>query len=148
MAQMKITLHISFPGNCEEAFRFYQHCLGGEITTMLKWGDSPIANLFPLAWHGKICHATLDLGAAVLHGADPPPREQERFGGFQILLGVEDAARVEEVFKALAEDGAVKLPLQKTFWAERYGILVDKFGVQWKVQSQEPPEARVQSQVS
>jgi PhnB protein len=133
---MKITLHISFPGNCETAFRFYQRCLGGELAMMLTWGDSPIAKMVPPDWHGKICHATLNLGASVLAGADPPPQEYERPTGFQILLGLEDVARAEQVFKALTESGTVKMPLQKTFWAERFGVLVDQFGVQWEIQSQ------------
>jgi PhnB protein len=138
---MNITLHISFPGTCEAAFRFYQRCLGGEMATMLTWGDSPSAEMVPPEWRGKICHATLRLGKATLAGADPPPQAQERPGGFQILLEVEDAARAEQVFAALAENGAIKMPLQKTFWTERFGILVDQFGVQWEVQPQAPQSA-------
>jgi PhnB protein len=140
LGEMKITLHVSFPGNCEAAFRFYQSCLGGEITTLLTWGASPISGMVPAEWREKICHAALDLGTSVLAGVDPPPADYVRPGGFQILLEMEDIAKAEEVFKALGEDGTVTLPLQQTFWAERFGVLIDKFGVQWEIQSQANPK--------
>ncbi|RXH58299.1 VOC family protein [Granulicella sibirica] len=133
---MEITVHLGFPGTCETAFRFYERCLGGTITTLLTWGESPIAGMVGEDWRGKVCHATLDLGGSLVMGVDTPPLEYERIGGFQMLLKVESVGRAEEVFAALGQGGTVKMALAETFWAERYGIVVDQFGVTWEVQAQ------------
>lgn len=138
---MKLTLHLSFAGECEAAFRFYQGCLGGEITTLLTWGESPLAEMVPFAWRGKICHASLEFEGCVLAGVDPPPSEYGQPSGFQVLLELEDIARAEKVFAALAEGGTIKVAMQRVFWAERFGVLIDRFGVQWEVQGQTAPTA-------
>ena len=138
---MEVTVHLGFPGTCEAAFRFYERCLGGRITTLLTWGESPIRNMVEADWRVKICHATLDLGESVILGVDTPPLEYERMNGFQMVLKVESAGRAEEVFAALGEGGRVKMPLAETFWAEQYGIVLDQFGVTWEIQSQVTPSA-------
>jgi len=100
---------------------------------MLPWGNSPMANEVPRAWREKICHATLMVGGNVLAGADIPAEQYERPAGFQVLLGIDDAEEAERVFHALAENGMVKMPLRKTFWAARFGALVDRYGVAWEI---------------
>jgi PhnB protein len=130
---MTLDLHISFGGQCEAAFNFYERCLGGKIETMLTWGNSPMANEMPPEWHAKICHATLTVGGSALAGADVPPEQYVRPVGFQVLLGIDDPADAERIFQALADNGTVKMPLQKTFWAARFGALIDQFGVPWEI---------------
>ena len=130
---MKLNTHINFGGQCEAAFRFYERCFSGKIVTMLKWGDSPMANEVPPEWSDKICHATLTIEGSELAGADVPPEQYEDPRGFQVLLGIDIPEDAERVFNELAEHGLVKMPLQKTFWAVRYGIVVDRFGVPWEV---------------
>jgi len=130
---MRLDLHISFGGECEAAFRFYERCLGGKIETMLTWGDSPMANAVSPEWREKICHASLTVGAGALAGVDALPGQYERPTGFQILLGIDDQEEAERIFQALAENGTVKLALQKTFWAARYGALTDQFGIAWEI---------------
>jgi PhnB protein len=130
---MKLNPHLSFDGECEAAFKFYQRCFGGEIVTMLTWGNSPMAREVPPEWHQKICHATLTFGANALMGTDVPPDQYERPVGFQVLLGIDDPADAERIFHALAENGTVQMPLQKTFWAARFGVVTDPFAVPWEI---------------
>jgi PhnB protein len=135
---MKLNPHISFGGQCEAAFSFYEKCLEGKIETMLTWGKSPMAKDVPLEWHDKICHATLTVGANVLAGADVPAEQYERPSGFQILLGMDDPEDAERIFHALAINGTVKMPIQQTFWSARFGVLIDQFGVPWEINCEQP----------
>ena len=130
---MKLSIHLVFNGQCEAAFRFYAQCLGGTIVTMLTYGDSPLAAQTPLAWHGKILHATLTLGDHTLAGVDHFGKEYEPAKGFFALMEVDDPAEAERVFAALSENGTVRMPIQETFWAMRFGVLVDRFGIPWEI---------------
>ena len=124
---------LSFSGQCEAAFKFYERCLGGKISLMLTWGDSPMAKDAPEEWSGKILHASLQLGNIVLTGCDVPPQRYEKPRGFSVLLGFDEPADAERVFHALAENGKVQMPLQETFWALRFGGVTDQFGVPWEI---------------
>ncbi len=130
---MTLEPHITFNGNCETAFRFYAQSLGGKILTMLTWGNSPMAPNVPPEWHDKICHASLTLGAYSLAGVDVPSADYQRPASFQLVLGIDEPREAERIFEALAEKGAVTMPLRQTFWAARYGILTDQFGVPWEI---------------
>ena len=130
---MRLNPHLTFGGQCEAAFHFYQRCLGGKIETMLTWGNSPMATEVPPEWHEKICHATLTVGANQIMGGDAQPERYERPKGFQVLLGVDDPADAERIFQALAENGTVQMPMQETFWSARFGVLIDQFGVPWGI---------------
>jgi PhnB protein len=130
---MKVNPHLVFNAGCEAAFRFYERCLGGRIATLLKWRDSPMAAQAPQGWGDKILHATLVAGDAVLAGSDAMPGQYEKPKGFQLLLGIDDPADAERIFHALAENGTVEMPIQQTFWARRFGVLTDQFGVPWEI---------------
>jgi PhnB protein len=130
---MKLNPHLAFNGECEAAFQFYARCFGGEIITMLAYGNSPMAEQAPPEWRGKILHATLSFGENVLAGSDSLPGQYEQPKGFQALLGVDDPVDAERIFNALAENGTVLMPIQKTFWARRFGVLVDRFGIPWEI---------------
>jgi PhnB protein len=82
----------------------------------------------PAEWQNKIMHASLTVGDAVLMGSDPPQGQQEQMKGFSVSLGIDEPAEAERVFNALAEGGDVTMPIQQTFWALRFGMLVDRFG--------------------
>lgn len=130
---MKLNPYLSFNGQCEAAFKFYEQCLGGQIEGMMRWGESPMAEQVSSEWQYKIMHAQLTVGNQELMGADSPPEHFEEPKGFSVLIYVEDAAKAEQVFQALAENGTVKMPLQETFWATRFGMLVDQFGIPWMI---------------
>ena len=130
---MRINAYLNFNGDCEAAFRFYERCLGGTIDTMMSYAGTPAAGHVPPDWHGKILHARLSVGGDVLMGSDDPPGRYEQPRGFSVTLHPGDPAEAERVFHALAEGGTVRMPLQQTFWAARFGMLVDRFGTPWMI---------------
>jgi PhnB protein len=107
---------------------------------MMRFGESPMADHVPGDWKSKILHVTLELGDQVLAGADAPPGRFEKPQGFSVALQVDDVAEAERAFAALAENGNVVLPLQETFWARRFGMLVDPFGIPWMINCGKPTE--------
>lgn len=129
---MQVNPHLSFNGKCEEAFRFYERCLGGKITVMLTYGESPAAAQTSPEGHNRIIHCTLSLGEQRLTGADVLPGHYEKPQGFSVFLNV-DTADGERIFNELADDGTVQMPMQQTFWAERFGMVIDRFGTPWIV---------------
>ena len=135
---MKLSPHLSFDGQCEAAFRFYERSIGGKLVYMLTYGNSPMAEQVPLEWREKIVHATLMAGNYALLGADVLPEQYEKPKGSQLVLSVDDPLEAERIFAALAENGAVHMSLQKTFWAARFGALVDQFGVAWEINCGQP----------
>lgn len=131
---------IGFNGQCEAAFRLYEQCLQGTIAYMLTWGKSPAAAEAPPGWDAKIYHATLEIGDIAIAGGDLPPNRYEPPRGFQILLNMDDPVAAERVFHALAENGKIAMPLQETFWASRFGVLVDQFGIPWSINCEKAVE--------
>lgn len=129
---MRLITHITFNGHCKEAFELYASCLGGQITTMLTYGASPMASSAPdLA--DKIVHATLEVGDQRLTGVDVPADTYKKPQSFAIQLNIDDPGQALSIFNTLASGGVVQLPLAKTFWAEHYGILTDRYGVPWEI---------------
>jgi len=130
---MKLNPHVSFNGECEAAFQLYERCLGGKIVVMLTYGNSPMADQSPPQMRGKIVHATLSVGNNVVYGADVPPEQYQPPKGFHLTVGLDDPNEAERIFYALSQGGTVQMPLQKTFWAVRFGVLTDRFGVSWEI---------------
>ena len=126
--------YLAFNGQCETAFKFYERCLGGKIVAMMPYGDTPAAGHVPADHRGKIMHARLVVGSQVLMGSDAHPGHP--YGGVKgcsVAIHVETPDEAERVFKALAENGTVVMPLGQTFWAARFGMLTDQFGVPWMI---------------
>ena len=130
---MQLNPYLFFNGSCEEAFRFYERVLGGRIVAMMTHEGTPTAEHTPAEWRGKIIHARMIVGDQVLMASDAPPGHQEDMKGFSINVGVDDPSEAERIFHALAEGGTVRMPIQETFWAVRFGMLVDRFGTPWMV---------------
>jgi PhnB protein len=137
-ALMKLSIHLTYGGQCEAAFRFYERSLDGAIVTMLKYGASPMAADVPPDWREKIVHATLTVGENVIAGADLLLKDYEPPKGFFALLDIDDPTRAERVFDSLSENGTVRMPIQETFWASRFGVLVDQFGIPWEINCGRP----------
>jgi PhnB protein len=135
---MQLNPHLAFSGQCEAAFKFYEKCLGGKITFMMTYGDSPMAEQTQPDRRTKILHATLAMGDHRLTGADVPPESYQKPQGFSVMLNIGAAAEADRIFKALAENGAVQMPVQETFWALRFGMLVDQFGTPWMINCGKP----------
>lgn len=134
---MKLNPCLTFKGQCEAAFKFYQECLGGNIQTLMTWGDSPMADQVPSEWRDRIIHATLIVGETELMGGDAPPDRYEEPRGFSVTIQINDPAEAETIFDALAENGTVTMPIQQTFWSPRFGMLVDQFGIPWMINCQQ-----------
>jgi PhnB protein len=135
---VQLNPYLIFNGQCEAAFKFYEKCLGGKIVSMLTHGESPMAQQVSSEWRNKIMHTRLEVGDKVLMGSDAPPEHYEAPKGFSVSLGVKDPAEAERIFHALAENGTVQMPIQKTFWSVRFGMLVDRFGIPWMVNCEQP----------
>lgn len=100
---------------------------------MMPYEGTPVADQVPAAWRNKILHATLTVGDNVLTGADVLPDRYQKPEGFSVTIGLKDPAEGERIFHGLAENGTVQMPLQQTFWAARFGMLVDQFGIPWMI---------------
>ena len=130
---MELNPYLSFNGQCEVAFKFYERCLGGKIVAMMTYGGSPMETQMPSEWRNKIMHARLMVGDKILMGSDAPPDRYESMKGFSVTLGIDDPNDAERIFHALSENGTMQMPIQKTFWAARFGMLVDQFGTPWMI---------------
>ena len=97
-----------------------------------------MADKVPSEWRKKILHVRLMVGDEVLMGADAPPEHYEKPAGFSVTIGIDDPTDAERIFHALAEKGTVSMPIQKTFWAQRFGMLVDQFGIPWMINCPRP----------
>jgi PhnB protein len=130
---MQVNPYLTFSGDCEAAFKFYEQCLGGEITAMMTHAGTPMEAHTPPEWRTKILHASLKVGDTVLMASDAPPDRYERPQGFSVSLVLKDTGEAERIFHALAKGGSVRMAIQQTFWAARFGMLVDKFGIPWMI---------------
>ncbi len=134
---MDVNIYLSFDGRCAEAFAEYARVLGGEVVFSQTYGETPMAEHTPAEQHGRVMHAELRVGEARIMGADAPAEWYTTPGGFSVSLQFDDLAEAQRVFDALAEGGTVKMPLQETFWAKGFGMLIDRFGTPWLVNCSE-----------
>lgn len=133
---MHLNAYLSFDGNCEEAFRYYEKHLGGKITAMLPYSEEPKGGsgmAVPDAWKKKIMHASMTIGESVLMGGDPPPPYYRKPQGVSVNISMNDVDKAERMFGALADGGEITMPFAQTFWVKRFGMVTDKFGVQWMI---------------
>ena len=130
---MQVVPYLSFNGQCEAAFRFYEQCLGGQLGLMFRYGESPMADQVPPDWHDKVMHATVMVGERTLMGADMVPGQYEAPKGFTLSIQLKSATDAERIFGELSKDGNVVMALEKTFWAERFGMVIDRFGTPWTI---------------
>jgi len=130
---MEMAPYLSFNGDCEAAFTFYERCLGARVGTLFRYAGTPFAGDVPADWSDKVMHGSITVGNQVLMAADVAPGRYEAPRGFALSIHTGSAADAERMFHALAENGRIVAPLEKTFWAERFGVVVDRFGIQWLI---------------
>jgi PhnB protein len=135
---MQLSPYLNFNGQCEAAFKFYERVLGGKIEAMITYAGTPAEEHAPPELRNKILHARLIVGSDALMGSDAPPDRYDAPKGFSVSLQIDDPADAERIFHALTENGIVQMPIQQTFWADRFGMLVDQFGVAWMVNCGKP----------
>jgi PhnB protein len=135
---MKSYPYLSFNGQCAEAFRYYEKVLGGKVIMKMTWGESPMAKETPADWGGKIMHAHFEVDGHSIAGADAPPGQYSKPQGICVTLDITDPAEADTVFESLADGGSVQMAIQETFWAKRFGIATDKFGIPWMINCGKP----------
>ncbi len=135
---MTLNAYLTFNGNCEEAFRFYETCLGAKILFMLNYEGSPMPNTPPELLK-KIIHARLQVGDSIIMGSDAPPERYQRPQGLQVNINVADPAEAERLFHALSEGGHVAMPIAETFWALRFAMFTDRFEIPWMINCEKAP---------
>jgi PhnB protein len=124
---------LMFNGQCEAAFKFYQQCLGGKIAAIVTYGESPIAEQMSSELQDKIMHVHLIVGDQELMGSDSPSESYAEPKGFSVSLNIDNVLETERIFHALAENGTVQMPLQETFWAKSFGMVIDRFSTPWMI---------------
>jgi PhnB protein len=134
---MQIYPYLSFNGQCEAAFKFYEQCLGGQLGTIFRYAGTSLADQVPADWQDKVMHGSLTVGDQVLMGGDVAPDRYEQPKGISLSLQMKSTTTAERIFQLLAKDGTVVMPLEKTFWAARFGMLVDRFGIPWLINCEE-----------
>jgi len=130
---MQVVPYLCFNGQCEAAFRFYEQCLGGQLGPMFRYAEGPMADQVPPDWQDKIMHASVMVGERSLMGADMTPLQYEAPKGFSLSIQLKSVTEAERIFRELSEDGNVVMALEKTFWAERFGMVIDRFGTPWTI---------------
>lgn len=130
---MRANAYLNFNGKCEEAFRFYAEATGAIIDQMMSFGNSPMAEHMPPEARNMIVHASMRVGDTVIMASDAPGDRYKRPQGFSVSLVVDTTAEAERIFAALSSGGEVSMPLQQTFFAARFGMLTDKFGIPWMI---------------
>jgi PhnB protein len=133
---MELNPYLNFNGNCEVAFKFYEQHLGGKIEAIHTFAGSPMENQLPPDWRDKVMHIRMKVGTTVLMGSDAPGGRYQAPQGFSVSLNLKDAAEADKVYQALSADGAITMPIQKTFWAARFAMFTDRFGIPWMINSE------------
>lgn len=134
-SNMKIEPYLFFDGRCGEAIEFYKKAIGAEVIMAMRFKDSPQPpqQTMPPGYENKIMHATLRIGESQVMASDGDCHGKQKFDGFSLSLSAANAAEAERLFKALGEGGQVTMPIGKTFFSPAFGMLQDRFGVNWMV---------------
>lgn len=134
--------YIFFNGSCEQAVDFYRKALGAEVEMMLRFKESPEPpppGRVPPGYENKIMHCSFRIGSTLLMASDGCDSGKPNFDGFSLSISLADEKEVDKAFAALAEGGKVEMPLAKTFWSPRFGMVTDRFGIGWMVTVAAPP---------
>jgi len=132
---MEIQPYLFFDGKCDEAIEFYKKAVGAQVEMVVRYKDGPAEqkNMIPPGGENKIMHGRLKIGDNVVFVSDGNSTGEPKFDGFALSLTIATEAEADRYFNALNEGGAVQLPLTKTFFSPRFGMLKDRFGVMWMV---------------
>lgn len=135
---MRLNTFLNFGGNCEEAFRFYEQHLGGEITMMMRRAEQPDQPVTWPGWEESIQYAIMRIGETELMGSDVPPERFQPMRSVYLSLTVDGAAEAERIWALLSDGGQVLMPMEETFFAVRFGQIRDRFGTSWMILALKP----------
>ena len=135
---MTLNTYVNYNGTCAEAFKFYEQHLGGKITMLMKHGDNPGDSRVPASWKDAVLHARIEIGSVELLGADIPDAQPMRSA--YLSLTTDTAADADRVYTVLSQGGETFMPMQQTFFADRFAMLRDRFGASWMIQHPIPQQ--------
>ena len=135
---MRLDIYVNYRGTCEEAFRFYEKHLGGKITSIMRQNEAPNA---PPDATSAVIHARMDIADTVLIGNDVPASVFQKMKSVYLYLSLDSPAEADRVYKVLSEGGEVYMDLGETFFATRFWMLRDRFGVSWSIIHEKPQPA-------
>ena len=130
---MQATPYLFFDGQCEAAFNFYAQCFGSQILASIKYGDHGACESLGPEARNRIMHTAMKLGSGMLLASDCPPGQFEKPQGFAVSVDVASPEEAERVFGQLSVNGNVTMPMAETFWAVRFGMVTDQFGIPWMI---------------
>lgn len=128
--------YLNFSGNCEEAFRLYAEILGGKIIALKRMGEMPMP--CPQGREHQVAHIRMTVGETVLMGSDSPSQHASKPNGFAVNINADTPQDADRIFGSLSEGGTVHMPIAETFWAHRFGMCTDRFGIPWMVNCEKP----------
>ena len=131
--------YLFFNGRCEEALDFYRGAVGAEVEMLSRFKNAPEPGMTQPGMENKVMHVSFRIGETLLMASDGRCDGKLRFEGFSLSVVVPDEKKAESIFKALSAGGKITMPLEKTFWAPKFGMVEDKFGVGWMVSVQHKP---------
>jgi PhnB protein len=135
---MKLYTYLNYGGNCRQAFEFYEEHLGGRITMVTTHGEQPESSKVPPDWKNAVLHARIELGDTVLLGADIPPERFQPMRSAYLSLMVDSNEEAERIYALLSEGGQIFMPMEETFFAQRFAMLRDRFGTSWMLVHERP----------
>lgn len=130
---MNVNAYLHFRGDCAKALAFYEEVLGGKVTMSMRYGEAPAEMRGPPGSDELIMHARFELGGTVIMASDAPPGRGQKMAGCAISLNLDDPAAAERVYGRMIEGGAVHMAMAPTFWARRFAMFEDRFGVAWMI---------------
>ena len=130
---MQVQPYLFFDGHAEEAIEFYRRALGAEVKMLMRFKESPDQSMIAPGSGDKVMHACLRIGDAEVMASDGRCMGQPSFAGFALSIAAADEAEAERLFAALGDGGQVQMPMAQTFFAKRFGMVADRFGVSWMV---------------
>jgi PhnB protein len=128
---MKLQVYLNYGGNCEQAFRFYEEHLGGKITMLMRHKESPHPENVPANWQNAVLHARIEIGDAVVMGADIPPDVFQPMRSAYLTILADSAEHAERLYALLGKGGEIFMKMEETFFASRFAMLRDRFGTSW-----------------
>jgi PhnB protein len=130
---MKVQSYLFFDGRCDEALEFYKNAVGAKVGMLMRFKDAPEKTQCDPGSENKVMHVSFQIGDTMVLASDGRNSGQPKFEGFSLAVSANSEAEVERMFNALGEGGQVTLPLTKTFFSPKFGMLADKFGVHWMI---------------
>lgn len=130
---MKAQIYLNFNGTCATAFKFYETTFNGKIEFMQTFGETPAAEHMPPEAQNLIMHASMKIGESEIMGSDAPGDSYEKPQGISVFLNLDTPEEADRIFAALAQGGTIQMPIEKTFWAQRFGMVTDQFGTPWMI---------------